>query len=774
MAEGDILKAQIQVEKIRYYTDSGGFGIVVGKLIKVEEGEPTLDKTGSAVFKGAMPKPTEGNRYQVVATETIDPTWGIQYKLITMYTNITLDENDNHGKRLYLESLFTEKQVKSMYSGSQDPYIALLNKDAKQLTEIKGCGFKTAIKWINRFHDNYDKARIFVELNEYEVSAKVADKLLQHYTSPDIVIGKVKNNPYSLMDVGGIGWKKCDELALKGGMAPYCKERIEAYIKYYLESMAQNGFTCVYSNSQLLDSILEQFGEDIPDEPIMKAIQDLDKRLWWSDDKEMVGLKRYVVLEEKIAKELLRIRNGANDFKYDDWKEIIRKKELEQGWEYTEQQWEGIQLALKNQVCVITGGAGTGKSSIVAGMLAVLKDYQFAQCALAGRAAARLSEITHQEGYTIHRLLGYNPNAKNGKVFAYDEETPLTQNIIILDEISMVDGQLFFQLLRAIPTGAKLIMLGDVGQLESIGCGNIAHDMIQSPEIPSIELNKIHRQASTSAIVTESVKVRHGEQVIPKDWVGVETRGELQDLTYDCYSDKSNTFYKVMQYASMLIESGVGMLDMQVIVPIKETDSGTWVLNSALQELCNPKSEEKDELFVHYDMKHDGILRVGDKVINTQNDYTALGYTGQWDLEKERYSSKETEDGDAVPIYNGNIGIIEKINLLKEEILVNFIGIGRVIVKKKKLSSLLLGYAITCHKLQGSECDHVIFGIDFGSYVLLTKEMVYTAITRAKKHCYVVAQNSALRYAVAKNSVSQKQTLLQKFLYESAHPKLVF
>ena len=229
-----------------------------------------------------------------------------------------------------------------------------------------------------------------------------------------------------------------------------------------------------------------------------------------------------------------------------------------------------------------------------------------------------------------------------------------------------------------------------------------------------------------------------------------------------------------MQYASMLIESGVGMLDMQVIVPIKETDSGTWVLNSALQELCNPKSEEKDELFVHYDIKHDGILRVGDKVINTQNDYTALGYTGQWDLEKERYSSKETEDGDAVPIYNGNIGIIEKINLLKEEILVNFIGIGRVIVKKKKLSSLLLGYAITCHKLQGSECDHVIFGIDFGSYVLLTKEMVYTAITRAKKHCYVVAQNSALRYAVAKNSVSQKQTLLQKFLHESAHPKLVF
>lgn len=773
MAEGDIFKCQIEIIKIRFFNNDGNFGIVVGKPMNIEEGIPVLNN-GLAVFKGSMPRPIEHNKYQVIAVETVDPKWGVQYQLKKMYTNIVIDENNEVDKRTYLETFFTPGQVEAMYKGSVDPYKALLNKDAKELTQIKGCGFKTASKWIKKFHDNYDSAKIFVELKDYEVSPKMAQKLMQHYSSPDIVVEKVRKNPYSLMDVGGIGWKKCDELALKGGMAPYCKERIEAYIKFYLESMAQNGFTCVYSNSQLLDSILEQFGEDIPDEPIMNAIQGLDKRLWWSDDKEMVGLKRYVVLEEKIAKELLRIRNGANDFKYDGWKEIIRQKELEQGWEYTEQQWEGIQLALKNQVCVITGGAGTGKSSIVAGMLAVLKDYQFAQCALAGRAAARLSEITHQEGYTIHRLLGYNPNAKNGKVFAYDEETPLTQNIIILDEISMVDGQLFFQLLRAIPTGAKLIMLGDVGQLESIGCGNIAHDMIQSPEIPSIELNKIHRQASTSAIVTESIKVRHGEQVIPKDWVGVETRGELQDLTYDCYSDKSNTFYKVMQYASRLIEAGVGILDMQVIVPVKETDSGTWVLNSALQELCNPKDDSKDELFVHYDTRHDGILRVGDKVINAQNDYSSLGYEGQWELESEKYSSKETEVGENVPIYNGNIGVIEKINFLKEEIVVNFFGIGRVIIKRSKLSSLLLGYAITCHKLQGSECDYVIFGMDFGSYVLLTKEMVYTAITRAKKHCYVIAQNGALRYAVAQNSVSQKQTLLQVFLHDLAHPKLVF
>lgn len=773
MAEGDVLKCQIEVSKVRYFNGNGNFGIVVGKPMNIEEGIPVLNN-GLAVFKGSMPQPIEHNKYQVIAVETVDPKWGVQYQLKKMYTNIVIDENNEADKRTYLETFFTPGQVEAMYKGSVDPYKALLNKDAKELTQIKGCGFKTASKWINKFHENYDSAKIFVELKDYEVSPKMAQKLMQHYSSPDIVVEKVRKNPYSLIDVGGIGWKRCDELALKGGMTPYCKERVEAFIKFYLEMMAQNGFTYVYSNSQLMDAIIEQFGDDIPDEPIMNAIQDLNKKLWWSEDHQTIGLKKYVELEEKITKELLRIRDGENNFDCDNWKETIKQMEAEQGWEYTEQQWEGIQLALENQVCVITGGAGTGKSSIVAGMLAVLKKYSFAQCALAGRAAARLSEITHQEGYTIHRLLGYNPNAKNGKVFAYDEETPLTQNIIILDEISMVDGQLFYQLLRAIPSGSKLIMLGDVGQLESIGCGNIAHDMIQSPEIPSIELNKIHRQATTSAIVTESIKVRHGEQVIPKDWVGVETRGELQDLTYDCYSDKSNTFYKVMQYASRLIEAGVGILDMQVIVPVKETDSGTWNLNSALQELCNPKDDSKDELFVHYDTRHDGILRVGDKVINTQNDYSSLGYEDQWELESEKYSSKETEVGENVPIYNGNIGVIEKINFLKEEIVVNFFGIGRVIIKRSKLSSLLLGYAITCHKLQGSECDYVIFGMDFGSYVLLTKEMVYTAITRAKKHCYVIAQNGALRYAVAQNSVSQKQTLLQTFLYNLAHPKLVF
>lgn len=773
MAEGDILKCQIEIIKIRFFNNDGNFGIVVGKPMNIEEGIPVLNN-GLAVFKGSMPRPIEHNKYQVIAVETVDPKWGVQYQLKKMYTSIVIDENNEVDKRTYLETFFTPGQVEAMYKGSVDPYKALLNKDAKELTQIKGCGFKTASKWIKKFHDNYDSAKIFVELKDYEVSPKMAQKLMQHYSSPDIVVEKVRKNPYSLMDVGGIGWKRCDELALKGGMTPYCKERVEAFIKFYLEMMAQNGFTYVYSNSQLMDAIIEQFGDDIPDEPIMNAIQDLDKRLWWSEDHQTIGLKKYVELEEKIAKELLRIRDGENNFDCDNWKEIIKKMEAEQGWEYTEQQWEGIQLALENQVCVITGGAGTGKSSIVAGMLAVLKKYSFAQCALAGRAAARLSEITHQEGFTIHRLLGYNPNSKNGKIFAFDEKTPLSQDIIILDEISMVDGQLFYQLLRAIPSGSKLIMLGDVGQLESIGCSNIAHDMIQSPEIPSIELTKIHRQATTSAIVTESIKVRHGEQVIPKDWVGVETRGELQDLTYDCYSDKSNTFYKVMQYASRLIEAGVGTLDMQVIVPVKETDSGTWVLNSALQELCNPKDDSKDELFVHYDARHDGILRVGDKVINTQNDYSSLGYEDQWELESEKYSSKETEVGENVPIYNGNIGVIEKINFLKEEIVVNFLGIGRVIIKKPKLSSLLLGYAITCHKLQGSECDYVIFGMDFGSYVLLTKEMVYTAITRAKKHCYVIAQNGALRYAVAQNSVSQKQTLLQVFLHDLAHPKLVF
>ena len=377
-------------------------------------------------------------------------------------------------------------------------------------------------------------------------------------------------------------------------------------------------------------------------------------------------------------------------------------------------------------------------------------------CALSGRAASRMSEVTGKEGFTIHRLLGFPKGAPDYQCFEYNQDHKLGADIYILDEISMVDAKIFYYLLRAIPDGAKLICLGDSGQLESIGCGNVAYDMIHSSEIPTIELTKIHRQAAKSAIITQSIAVRNSKQIIPKNWTGVETRGELQDLELHCYSDSSNTFYNIMEiFSRLMAQKDFNIMDCQIIVPIKvRGDACAYNINNTVQELYNPPAKNKKEI-TRISNDKTFILREGDKVINVINNYKLK-----------------------TPIYNGNIGTIKSISYSEELdsriITVDFVGIGNVDVPEDCWLGIELGYAITVHKYQGSQSKYIIFGLDFSSYALLTRELVYTGITRAQKKCYLVCQTGALRYATMQQSISKKQTHLQDCLYEITHPKLIF
>lgn len=717
-----------------------------------------------------MPLPKTGAEYYLEAKEIIDPKWGQQYDVIKMYSSLFLDETDKKGQKLYLGSFFTENQVNNMYEVLENPYESLLNKDVESLIQVNGCGFKTAASWIDRFHTHLGSSKVYAELSQYDFSPAMVKRLIKYYKSPDLVIQTVKERPYNLIDVDGIGWKKCDDIAQKGGLSKHCTERVVAFLKHYFKEAADAGYTYVDANEQMLPAILETLGEDIPDEPILDALKSMDNILVWSSDRTAVGLKYYMQLEQNIAKKLIELKKAANNFEYSGWEEIIKQKEKDQGWEYTEQQMEGIKAVLENQVVIITGYGGTGKSSIVAGMLEVFKDrYRYAQCALSGRAAARLAEITGTEGYTIHRLLGYpnmkedNPNAP----FIYGEYLTLPYDIIIVDEISMVDGELFWALIRSLAPGTKLILLGDVGQLESVGCSSVANDLIASPEITSVVLDKIHRQAAASAIITESINVRKGIQIIDKNFAGVVTKGELQDLTFDCYSDASNTFYRVLEWAEKLRGEGIPLQDTQVIAPIKDKQSGTWCLNLALQEIYNPFEEGDKQLLVSYEKDKASYFRVGDKVINVQNTYSSRTYDGQW-----LTATKEEAEtlGEFCPVFNGNMGIVLDINEKRQEMIVDFIGIGKVLITKDMLKNTMLGYAVTVHKCQGSEFKYVIFGVDFSSYSLLTRQLIYTAITRASQHCYVIAQTSALRYAIAQNSISKKQTILQDTLHTAAHP----
>lgn len=748
------------------------FTIASFDLVKEIDGEVEIHpiyKTFTVV--GIMPYLMEDADYEISATEVENKKYGKQYQVNSINLYLPNGIESKEGQKEFLDIIFTKLQVKEMYEALDDPYMTLKDGDISSLVKVKNCGMKTAVAWIDKFKTYMPLSNAMKELSEYGLTEALLRRIVNHYKSSDIAVEIIQNKPYKLIEVNGVGWHKCDEIAMKGGLKPDSPERIGTYILYYLQERANEGYSYIPADANteiengivsktqkpinFIDTMIEFFGDDISDEALKGGLDYVNDQLWFSDDRKFVGLKRIYDLEMSVAENLIRIRDGENDFKYSNWKDIIKQKEIDQGWEYNEQQIEGIKAVLENQVVVITGKAGTGKSSIVDAMIAVLQGYSYAQTALSGRAAARMAEITHEEGYTIHRLLGFPKGDRDHGGFVFHEDNKLPRDIIILDEVSMVDGELFNRLVKAIKTGSKLIMLGDTGQLECIGCMNIAADLIASKEIVSIELSQIHRQAANSGIITESIKAREGIQLIEKDWIGTEVRGKLNDLVLDCFSDKSNTFYKVMQHASSELEDGTDIMDLMVIAPSYKNESGVDNLNAALQSLYNPDSPEKKEVFVQKSSKA-WILREGDKIINVQNDYYA----------KNKFTAG---------IFNGNIGVVKNIDIDANTIAVDFQDIpGIMILPKKNWKDLELGYAITCHKAQGSQCKKVIVGLDFGSFIQLSREWVYTAMTRAIDKCYMVAQNNALRYAVSKNSISVKRTLLVKLLAYKAANKFSF
>lgn len=748
------------------------FTIASFDLVKEIDGEVEIHpiyKTFTVV--GIMPYLMEDADYEISATEVENKKYGKQYQVNSINLYLPNGIESKEGQKEFLDIIFTKLQVKEMYEALVDPYMTLKDGDISSLVKVKNCGMKTAVAWIDKFKTYMPLSNAMKELSEYGLTEALLRRIVNHYKSSDIAVEIIQNKPYKLIEVNGVGWHKCDEIAMKGGLKPDSPERIGTYILYYLQERANEGYSYIPADANteiengivsktqkpinFIDTMIEFFGDDISDEALKGGLDYVNDQLWFSDDRKFVGLKRIYDLEMSVAENLIRIRDGENDFKYSNWKDIIKQKEIDQGWEYNEQQIEGIKAVLENQVVVITGKAGTGKSSIVDAMIAVLQGYSYAQTALSGRAAARMAEITHEEGYTIHRLLGFPKGDRDHGGFVFHEDNKLPRDIIILDEVSMVDGELFNRLVKAIKTGSKLIMLGDTGQLECIGCMNIAADLIASKEIVSIELSQIHRQAANSGIITESIKAREGVQLIEKDWIGTEVRGKLNDLVLDCFSDKSNTFYKVMQHASSELEDGTDIMDLMVIAPSYKNESGVDNLNAALQSLYNPDSPEKKEVFVQKSSKA-WILREGDKIINVQNDYYA----------KNKFTAG---------IFNGNIGVVKNIDIDANTIAVDFQDIpGIMILPKKNWKDLELGYAITCHKAQGSQCKKVIVGLDFGSFIQLSREWVYTAMTRAIDKCYMVAQNNALRYAVSKNSISVKRTHLVKLLAYKAANKFSF
>ena len=734
--------------------EDGDWQVCLVDIVSVNEGVPYCKRGVSIVGNMVWLTDEYDSEYRIVGDLTESTKYGGLQYIVTYSQEIY--EFDTYEKQVtFLDYILTEKQLNNLIKEyPQNPIKPLEDHDMNGLMKVSGIGVATATKLLQRFDACKDKGKAYIELSSYGLTKNMIDKIIMSYGSPDVAVSKIKDNPYILIeDVDGIGFKKADEIALNGGYDPKGWKRCRAFIVDFFKGEANKGnsFT-TYDN--ILDAIDEALGSDFPDEAIHMAMRSLEKSntIWSREVGEtiLVALKRYYDLELSISEHLERLINAPSNLKVDRETALLKIKEQEarQGWEFTKQQLEGIFTAMDNNVTIIRGYGGTGKSSCVTGLLACAPEgYSFKQCALSGKASVNLTDITGEEGYTIHRLLGVNPETGG---FLQNEYNKLHTDLVILDEGSMVDVPLFEALIQAIPTGAKLIILGDTNQLESIGVGNLLLDMIDSGVIPVMTFDEVHRQGAKSAIIGESIKIAKGIQPVKFRWEGTSVLGELQDLKYigfNCSKDEQKpTIDLIFDEYKRMYKECKDVSKISVVVPTKERGSGCLPINKIIQDYVLPREELRGYGFKITTKESSYVVYKGDKVINLKN-------------------ARPKMDGSGVVdkcIYNGNMG--EVIEVGYDYLVIDFYNIGEVTVRGSQLEQIALGYAITVHKSQGSTIPYTIFALDYTHYAMLTRQLVYTGLTRAKNKCTMIFETGALFQAIKTNKIVEKDTFLYYFL----------
>jgi len=563
-------------------------------------------------------------------------------------------------------------------------------------------------------------------LQEYGINMNLANKIYTQYGNGIYKI--IKENPYKLADdINGIGFKIADEIAQRVGVKSDSDFRIRSGIMYELLLATANGHVYLPMR-ELIDSTRQLLLIDMIN--IDKYIMDLsiDKKIIVKQvkDQQIVYASSYYYMELSVAGMLVNL-----DIKYSDDDSEVEKSitviEKSNDIVLGGVQRQAVKDAILNGLMVITGGPGTGKTTTINTIIKYfeIEGMDIRLAAPTGRAAKRMSETTGYEAQTIHRMLELSGNAGDSTAamnFERNELNPLETDVIIIDEMSMVDINLMNSLLKAIAVGTRLILVGDVDQLPSVGPGNVLKDIIQSGCINVVMLTKIFRQAAESEIIINAHKINKGEEVIlnkySKDFLFIKRDNPESITAAICTLIRD----KLPDYVNAKVS------DIQILTPMKKGAVGVEKLNKVLQEFLNPAAKEKTEK--EYG---DTIFKVGDKVMQVKNNY-------QLEWEKRSKYGIPTDGGTG--IFNGDIGIIEKINLFSEQMTVKFDEEKYVEYSFKQLEELELAYAVTIHKSQGSEYPAVIIPMLSGPRMLMTRNLLYTAVTRAKTCvCIVGSQN---------------------------------
>jgi len=601
--------------------------------------------------------------------------------------------------------------------------LEVLEGNLQRLTEIEGIAEKR-IKVIKKsWEEQKEIKRVMLFLQSYQITTGYAVKIFKNYGNT--AIEKLKENPYRLIDdVMGIGFKIADRIAQKLGMKSDSPERIKAGIKYILQELANQGH-CYGKEIEII-----RFGSELL-EADESLVEDALARL--KDDEEIIiqsekiWLPYYYFSELGVCKKLIELLRYPHQFIHIDIEAKIKSLEHKYHISFAPEQREVINQVLLNRVLVLTGGPGTGKTTTTLGLIELFKELKLSitLAAPTGRAAKKISETTGREAKTIHRLLKYSP--KNN-TFLKNEDNPIRTDVIILDEVSMIDVLLMNQLLKAIVPGTFVILIGDVDQLPSVGPGNILKDIIESEVIPVVRLTTIFRQEKRSLIIVNAHRVNEGKYPIVKGererdfyFIEEENPREAAQKIINLCTHRLPAKYKIDPVA-----------DIQVLTPMYKGEVGADNLNYQLREALNPKGKQ-----INYKKN---IFRVNDKIMQTKNNY-----------DKE--------------VFNGDIGIISKIDIEDNTVEINFYE-RTISYDFTDLDEIVLAYAITVHKSQGSEYKIVIIPVTTQHYLLLQRNLLYTGITRAKEMVILIGTKKALWIAIKNNKTFHRNTLLQERLRE--------
>ena len=706
------------VSDILFRNDANGFTVL---SLQTEEDEvtavgilPFLAAGEQVRLYGTYATHAEyGRQLKVERYETVAPTTkeGIERYLITMVDGVGPATAKMIVARFGLDTLDT------------------LQYAPEQLRRISGIGPKRAARIAASFRESYQVQQIMLFLQRYGVTPSLAMKIYQRYGNDAITA--VRQNPYQLIeDVDGIGFRTADAIAREMGVAADAPLRLHAAIRHVLSLAMQEGHVCQREDALLRACMAHLAMERAPCEMALQSLL-LSRKLIAEDigGEKLIYLPFAHAAETDVAARLLRLGDAAPT-DIDGLERIVGDAQSQMGFPLSGEQRRAVMLCAAAPLAIVTGGPGTGKTTLIRCLLHVLERSGCAVklCAPTGRAAKRMSEATSREASTIHRLLEFS-FAEGGSAFQRGEDRPLEADVLIVDEVSMVDLFLMRALLQSLREGARLILVGDADQLPSVGAGNVLHDIISSAIFPTIALTQIHRQAEGSMIARNAQRIRSGEMPVLNE----------RDFYFLSAASPVQAADTVIDLCRRRLPARFGLdplKDIQVLCPMHKGEAGVSALGNALQTALNPPDVRRREL-------HAGgrLFREGDKVMQMKNDYQL-----RW--------RRSHEDGEGV--FNGDGGWIDAIDEEESSLRVAFDD-GRVATyERETLGTLEKAYAISVHKSQGCEFPVVVLVLMGGPPTLLTRNLLYTAVTRAKTLAIIVGRPETLALMVNNRYVASR------------------